>query len=507
MTDDWTTVKPAPHEIGANLIYTEHDLAPYYALDRRVKDGGGSLHRSMTLGGESWTVGLSYQESGFKPRDDDDFEIENVREFRIRIEADDDVGERDGTFHISPRWPDMESKGDADDPSVPEGILGVNAKIDASNIELDEYPHLLRRAADALDINPDYFDEIHTYSNIYKYERYLRVNRDDTDRIIDSGGVLERVFEHAAIEGKFRLLREDNAEIEGYHHRAEIDSRAAADLIDGHNLAKKIKHYYPEHVRNDPSDPLYHPKVNVRFFASKNADGSVRWSRRHDLESELDETLLNIIHWSGLRIDPGGPYVSDAYFDVVESGRSISIIDDPTPEIRREQDAVVSGHLMSMTESDQDTVEVMADGGVPTVEELAAEAGWSERTIYRVLDRLGDVLDLQNGEVRFMSEYLEQRVRDSLDAAARAVDRDTDAGESSWASWRNRYGVDVDDSGARLVMRFGRVGDALDLRDALKDGLRAWIEAARDPGRYRKARIEFERAGHKQVQMGFNSAR
>lgn len=506
MSADWTTIKPAPHEFGGHLIYASHGLSPYYAMDSRIKEGGGSVSANIRIDGEPWSVTLSYQDSSLLPWDAEQYELDTVKQFKLSFRMQDEVGKRGGVAQIAPRWPDQKSEAGCDDPSTPGDLVGIDAHVQGSNIELEEYPKLLQRAFEALDLNVSYVTDPHEYSSIYKFERYLRIERDATERIICSGGAIERVFEAASNEGKFRELREDDGKIEGYHHRVGTDSRAAADLIDGHHLAKRVKHYHPEHPRKDPSDPLYHPKLGARLFKKQNADGSVKWSSRNSLERELDESVLNIAHWAGLRVDPAGPFVTDEYFGATECSDRRSIVDDPTPEIRREQDAVVAGHMMSMTESDQDAMEVMADGGVPTVEELAAEAGWSKRTIYRVLDRLDDVLSLQNGDVRFLSEHLEQRVRDSIGAAKRAVDHDTDAGESSWSRWRNRFGVDVDDRGARLVMRFGRVGDALDLREALKDGLRAWRKAGRDPAAYRKAQIEFERDGFQQVQMGFEPA-
>lgn len=43
---------PFPHEFGGNLIFTEHDLSPYFALDRQVKNGG---RRQLSAFSEYWS--------------------------------------------------------------------------------------------------------------------------------------------------------------------------------------------------------------------------------------------------------------------------------------------------------------------------------------------------------------------------------------------------------------------------------------------------------------------
>ena len=79
---------PSPHEFGRNLIFIEYGLSPYFALDRQVKDGGGSASATVRYEGETYDVTLSYQQSGLKPRDHPDFRLETVREFRITVWGD-----------------------------------------------------------------------------------------------------------------------------------------------------------------------------------------------------------------------------------------------------------------------------------------------------------------------------------------------------------------------------------------------------------------------------------
>ena len=138
-------LEPSPHEFGGNLIFTEHDLSPYFALDRQVKNGNGSARATVRHEDETYDVTLSYQQSGLKPRDDPDFRLETVLEFRITVSARDEVGERKASYHVAPRWPNMESKGDGPDPSSPN-FVGVNVRAQGSNLSLGAYPvHSVRR--------------------------------------------------------------------------------------------------------------------------------------------------------------------------------------------------------------------------------------------------------------------------------------------------------------------------------------------------------------------------
>ena len=203
---------------------------------------------------------------------------------------------------------------------------------------------------------------------------------------------------------------------------------------------------------------------------------------------------MNLLSWAGLpsRVDPS-VYVEDAYFRVQESTRPLTLIDDPTPEIRREQDALVSSLPVDpdLTASDRDVLEAIVDGGQP-VDEVESDTGWSKRTVYRVLERLDDLLSLQDGTVGFASEYLGDAVRSALSDTLEVLRRDTDGEDagSAFAAWKRRYGVEVEDpADAHLQLRFGRIpGDVI---DACRDGWRAWVKSGRDPRRFKTARVRW----------------
>lgn len=496
-TDQGFFLVPAPHEIGANLIYADHGLTPYFALDSVVKKNGGSKQAKFSLDGENWVVKLNYDDSNLEAWDADGFDIENVREYKFYIEAlDDDVGERSGTIKFSPRAPYIESKSGCADTSFPEDLEGLNAHVQASNIQLDEYPRLIRLAADALDINSKYFDELHSYSNIYTFELYARILREKSGPVYGMGSPMARIFQFVDGFGKYRELREDNRKIEGYHYRVRMDSGGSAGLIPGHSLGKQIKHYHPKHPRNSPRDPLYHPKLGVAFKSNLNTDGAVAWSDRHELRKELKETIINILHWSSMPVQPNGDtYRHDEYFDVADAADQLTLIEDPTESLAYDQLAQAKAALFGdesdpadagLNSTGEETAKVLADGGTQDVDVIAEEIGKSKRTVYRVLDALGDVITNRAGTVSFASDFLREQFQNLLSGASETVQKDSDSGGSSaWSAYLARYGPSISDlPGDSIELDFGHVDSDVDMHAVVRKGLTAWMRSGRERNKF-----------------------
>jgi hypothetical protein len=499
-------------EFGANLIYTSNDLRPHFALDRAVKDADGSKRATFERGGETWTAALSYQESGLAPRDHPDYRLETVREHRITVcPISDEAGKRRAKYHVAPRWPDMETT-EGKSVSTPE-LLGVNVKTQGAKLDAGEYPELLRRGAEALDINPGYFAHEHAYSNIYEAESYVRVDRQKATRIFGSGSVMQRLFELAGGSGKFRMLREDDRGDAGSMHMCSFRPETAGALVAGHSLGKRAKHYLPKNPPGDPSDPLHHPKVCMLFKRSLN-DDTVRWSERVDLRREIDELLLNLLSWAGLPTRPDGEtFIADGYFEPTDSIQpTLSIVEDPTPEIKREQGMAVVKALAGLgtgnpdlNQSDTDALRVMTDGGQAQEVSTVAEAvGKSRRTVYRIIDRLSEILRLEQGTVSFASDYMAAQARYGLRSARDAFDRDGGVvGEqSAWSAFLAEYGPDVgerfpDAVIRRLKLDFGEVPADIDMQEVLKAGLRAWLRSGRDRVEYEAGRAFWTQGGER----------
>lgn len=513
---------PAPHEMGAHLIFTEYGLKPYHALDAVVKSGGGSKRTTFTVSGDEWEIevdagdasepdadescpdsstflgSLSYHESGLAPPEDPsvNFEQEMVREFDLHVKAmDDSVGERKANYQFSPRWPDMKTD-EGEDVQTPE-ITGLNVKAQGSNIAIEAYSLLLRRALKALDVNPDYFGEIHSYSNIFAFERYVRIARAKSGAVFGANSPMQRMFEHVEGHAKFRELREDNRHgVMGYHHRIRYDSAAAATLIPGHGYGKRVKHYHPEHPREDPSDPLYHPKAGVSLQKDLNTEGTVPWSDRHDLREELDETLLNLLSWSELPTRPNGKtFVEDAYFSPTDSARSLTLIEDPTEGMKEEQFVAARRALLGdpedpddegMNATERKAVRVLADGGEKDVGALAEAIGKSRSTIYRVLEALSEIVRNNNGMVGFGSDYLAEQCAGLLSGAGEKIYRDGETGGSSaWSAFLARFGPELSElPGDTIELKFGTVDNETDMKAVIRKGLSAWIRSGRKRRRF-----------------------
>jgi len=84
-TSGITAIEPQTHELGANLIFTAHDLKPYYGLDSVIKKYDGATTDTIRYGDSRYEVTVSYSKSNLKPWDNPNFELETVREFDIKI--------------------------------------------------------------------------------------------------------------------------------------------------------------------------------------------------------------------------------------------------------------------------------------------------------------------------------------------------------------------------------------------------------------------------------------
>jgi hypothetical protein len=491
-------LNPAPHEVGAHLIYTEHDLVPYHALDSVVKSGGGSVRTTFDRGGDEFLASVSYSDCELAPPDDPslDFRQETVKEFELHLtKPADDVGALSAHYNISPRWPDLKNT-DGGDVKAPD-ILGVNIETQGSNLPIDAYPDLLRAAMDALDVNSDYFAEIHPYSSIFAFERYARIARSESGCVFGTNSPMQRVFRYVDGRAKYRELREDDRNgVEGYHHRVVLDSASVGSLIPGHGYGKRIKHYHPKHPRSDPSDPLYHPKLGVSLKTNANTSGSVSWADRADLTSELDETLMNLMSWAGLPTRPDGEtFVEDAYFVPTDSPRSLRLVEDPTEGMKQEQYVAARRALLGDPDdpdddganaTERDALKALADGGQRDVSALAEAISRSRSTTYRVLDALGDSVQNQNGSVAFGSDYLAEQFAALLSDASLKIQRDGETSDSSaWAAFLTEFGPSISDlPGDTIELRFGTVDPETDVKAVLRKGLTAWLRSGREKRRF-----------------------
>ncbi len=525
-------IVPASHEFAANFLFDEYGLNPFFAADRRVKEGSGSQRSVFTDQGGEWTVTLYYQPSnivypGERLPSGTAWRLDEVREFRMTIARhgeEDPVGEQSFNAHLAPRWPGMEAESDdgtTHQISVPDGLEeAVNVHVQGSNIEFDRYRRLLQKAASAVDIRSEYFEELHEFSNVQDAERYVRVNRDDSGPVHARDGPIAsmgHLLEHDR-QGYRKVVQDDEDghgnTLPGYYHTVTLGPRRIREAFPTHALPKEVKHYYAREAGNLPDDsPLAHPKVGVSYQVS-------RWDETlgaspeslERLERELDQTLLSVLADAGLDIAPergNGPFVDDAYFETERTEKGPDPVSLDLTRIRSSQESVVIRHLADgLSPIQWESLQTLVtDGGEVSPTDIATEHGRHVGSVRRALREIDDLVEREYGQVSLRSSYIAELVHDAVEEAREATRRAVEAGSkaleaaerglgdqmSVFVAWAAKHGVDIDDAlsrrEARMMLRFGEPGR--EARRAVREGFRIWKAADLPPERFRTARIRF----------------
>lgn len=551
---DYQFIKPWYHEFKAYVKYDlgesisemdsyfglvslakEHDFESYGPLSAGFDDpevewsgpDGDAVDavRADIEGGhdeiDDWSLEFFEDESGLAPPDSEDWSLEEVREYRIRIypgayegyqEAKED-GRRRCTFMIKPRWPDIESTGGISIPN-PYAIHGVDVEVSGTNIPFEHYPTLLQEALRTLQqrqgfrfdsyssIDPSAFapSHVHESSNIVDAELYVRVDSDETGTVHAFDGTLNRISMLLSGErsGYTKSVRDDR-ECPGHYHTATIGSMRADAMIGGHDLPKELKHYLVQHQRavEGSGAAIEHPKIGVSFQHSL-ATETVYYDDLERLERELDEALLNVLKWSDIPTRPDHQvFVDDDYFHVEGERRFRKLVHEQLPRLEQQQDQeaqrfAVAGNL---TQTDVALVEtLLTDGGVQKPAEAAEEIGVALSTIYRSIERLGSMVVHRYGELELGSTYLAQQVLGKLKGAKRAIDQGlegavddlvrgeqffSDPGEQDpWEAWLAHYVERIDESHGEpdeLVLGY-EPSDRQEAKRLVRSGAGKWAQ-------------------------------
>lgn len=473
-----TQVEPATHEVDAWLYYGPIDAGQsqstdyngidlYHAVADLCINECDGFHdvEGVDIDGEPADIRLNYSGSGIAPRPSDPIDADTLYEFDFHFDGE---GERKANFNVSPRFERMH-KPSGESLSFPfhhtPADSGVTVHVESSNMALDRLPELFARVVFEIadDVGVGLY---HGYlegpfnGRMTAIERYLRITRSMNEKLIGSGGLLDRMgmllTDQSGTSGHYRF---DNEEARGHHHAIRHNSEAARTLISHHSLGGQVKTYLPKDPdeHDDPDDPLYHPKVGTKLIKKRNAGGSVPWSERHDVIRELDERLLSVLSWAGIPTEAGGTtYVSDWHFDAEATDSPVALHADPLPQLEERQEHLLLTCLRDMTPADQELTETLAtDGGMHT-EDLADETGFSLSTIYRMLQRVDGVIESDNGHVQFVSEKIREEVRALVESAEHAIESVGDrvsqlvdmerrqSASSAFDQWQAKYGADVD---------------------------------------------------------------
>jgi hypothetical protein len=457
-------IKPHTHEVEGFLQYTENNLTPYYELGKLIEENGEDILTDIEFNSETYHLEISKKdESGLK----DPNRETSAYEIKVEFERQDSVGEKSGKFWIRPRFNNAESTdSNSPDPSIPDvndGQPYFTVQLQASNLELNEYQPLLQCIFDRFNIEID-AESHHDSSTVYSFSQEVRLDREVINPLIGPESLFTQLRKCVPIED--HCLKGNG---EATFKRLGFDSDGVSKLFDGHVLGKSLKLYTAKNPPDNPENPLHHPKLCVTLN-----DENVYWDNITDAKRELNEFLINVLAWADLRIRENERFISDAYFTPEDTTHDIDLIENPLPELEKNQQTLIQQVSLNpdSTESQIALLEVLDELEQTTVNEITERIDYSQRTVYRCLDALHELVTVDNGSVSFATECLQTGLSSLLSKAKRIAKPNTEQ-RNKFQLWKEAHDVDTEREEGRLIMRFGEIGDnSIDY--LLRQGLDYW---------------------------------
>jgi len=478
-------VETTPHEIEGRWKWPDWGRGPYDALSSVMLGPPfeGYLEIGTEIDGEPWHLEVRYSKSGFAPRLSDRINAERLYEWDIVGRG---RGERKASYNIGPRFPNMRHWESGERLQLPwenqvGEVDGVDVEYHTSNIEADRGLELLPAFFGAVfehageRIHFEYFrTEPHAPSRMWAYERYVRIRREWAEKL-SSAGVLQKVAHYLSdLKGVKAELHIDNEEVVNHQNRLFLNPASAGKLFPGHSYGRKFEIYQlkdPDAVsKNHPS---YHPKAEVLVNKSMNDREAWAWADRHAVTEQIEETLLNALHWEDIPLGPDGNsvYIADDHFDAVARDDLVELYEDPTPRLEAKSDHLLMTTLRDMGETARDVTETVATDGGSTVDGLADELGKHPATIYRAISDLGEVLELDQGDVSFQARKYREELRALVESAEYAIESYADrmqhlmgladhvAESSPFQEWlaKNGAALEFDEHGDPRQMRIDTI--------------------------------------------------
>ncbi|WP_348606919.1 MarR family transcriptional regulator [Halobaculum rarum] len=523
-------------------------LDPYFAAHAVVRASGGSRKIEFSHDGETWLAKLYYQSSGIQHPGvrlptGTEWDLDTVREFRVKVMRrgdEDEPGQQSFNAHLRPRWKGMRverSDGETQELALPPGMReGVNIHVTGSNIRPTRYLPLLRAAARALDLNPDYFTKPDNSSTVRDAERYVRLLEDSSGPVHARDGPIAKLGHLLENDrsGYRKVVQNDTDgegnDVPGYYHTVTLGPGRVSEAWPNHELPKEIKHYRVRHAESlDEDNPLRHPKVGASYQVNR-WDGSlgVTDDDLARLERELDEAVHSVLREAGIPLDPPGgdgspPYQPDPYFPAT-IGEHVEPPKLNLAELESEQEHVVIRELAKtggVSPVEGEVIEyLLADGGTSSAADIAEEHGRHVGSVRRALRRMDDLIDRQYGEVALASnhiaEMLHSAVSELRDASSRlseatgeallSATRGLDETTSALRTWLAAHDCETDSRGQAVKkLRLGEFDPAgkygyAEVISELRKGLRYWTDAGRDPAAFKHATVLFRRTDRRKRQ-------
>ncbi|AHG00332.1 hypothetical protein HALLA_17535 [Halostagnicola larsenii XH-48] len=522
-------VETTPHEIEGRWKWPNWGRGPYDALSSVMLGPPfeGNLELDIEIDGEPWHLEVRYSKSGFAPRLSDGINVERLYEWDLVGRG---RGERKASFNISPRFPNMRHWETGDPVNLPwenqvGEVDGVDVEFHTSNIEPERglellpafYAAVFEHAGER--IHSSYFrEQPHSASRMWAYERYVRIRREWAEKL-SSAGVLQKVAHYLSdLEGVKAELHIDNEEVINHQNRLFLDPTSASKLLPGHTFGRKFEIYQlknPDAVSKD--HPSYHPKVEVLVNKSNNDGEAWAWADRHKVTEQIEETLLNALHWEDIPLGPdgNGVYIADDHFDAVARDDLVELYEDPTPRLEAKSDHLLLTTLRDMGETPQAVTETVATDGGSTIDDLVDQLGKHPATIYRAIEDLDDILELDQGDVSFRARKYRDELRALVESAEYAIGSYADrmqhlmgladhvAESSPFQQWLAENGaeLDFDDGGNPKRMRIDTVLSQLradsfeNVTTIAAEALEKWSKSGNDPTILRGAELTWKTPG------------
>lgn len=482
------------HRLAAQMTFDQHDMAPYWGIVSAYEpDLDGA---TFSYNQEDYSIETATHWSGKIADPSGDIDG-GLNEYKLGVWTDDDAQDKGADFTFRPGYP-RATHVDTGEPiqSLPTELPeSIRVQVEATNLSNIDVLALLAALADAIDLNPRYFQAPHEWSSIYELETYVRIDRDVADqKLTADGGVLERIarFSNGRGRGEHKWDHEDR---QGHYEAVALDPQSWARLLDGQSLPKRLKCYHPANPRSeaDEDDPLSHPKLEVQYWAGYQQQRSLDW---YDFEQHLDElreTTLNALNWADISLEPDEDvHIADDYWSLERCPESVRIVSNPMPELEDQQQATARETLIDpeASRAEFDVLEALADGGSRHYDDIADEADRSSSTVYRAAQQFADVLEIVDGSIQYADDVVRQEIegivdryqsaRDSAADALRATaESDIPVGEthdgepSALESWMNRHGIVPKSSYGDLELELSRPTTPYKLRKILRAGLEA----------------------------------
>ncbi|MFC7212891.1 DNA-binding protein [Saliphagus sp. GCM10025334] len=505
-----------PHESHGRWKWDTWGRGPYDALSSVMLGPPfeGHLKLDVDVDGEPWHLEVTYSKSGFKPRPRDNINASRLYEWDIKGRG---PGEAKASFNISPRFPNMRHWETGDPVGLPwenqfGEVDGVDVEYEPSNVEPERALELLPKFYAAIfeeagePVYPEYFRKPPhpEYSREWAHERYVRMRREWAEKLA-SAGVLQKITHHLTdMEGVIAELKINNKEVVNHQNRLVLDPAAVSELLPGHSYGRKFEIYQlkdPDAVSKD--HPSYHPKVEVLVNKKMNDREAWAWADRREVVEEIDETLMNFINWDDIPLAPDASavYIADDHFEAVARDDPVELYPDPTPRLEAKSEHLLLTTLRDLGKTPRDVAEkVSTDGGV-TVDDLADELGKHPSTIYRAIEELGELLDLENGQVSYRARKYREEIRALVESAEYGIESYADriqhimgladhvAECSPFQKWLAEHGAELefDQEGEPKRLRIDTILSTLkassfeSAQEVAREAIEKWRHSGNDP--------------------------